>query len=68
MSIFALSSSVSAASAGLTVSSNNVYVGDTFTVNVNMGGAAAWNLHTSASGPVSGCIVNVADATADALE
>ena len=68
MSIFALSSSVSAASAGLTVSSNNVYVGDTFTVNVNMGGAAAWNLHTSASGPVSGCIVNVADATADALD
>lgn len=35
ISIFALSSNAFAASAGITVSSNSVYVGDTFTVNVN---------------------------------
>lgn len=68
ISIFVLSSNAFAASAGLTVNSNSVYVGDTFTVNVNMVGAASWELHTTASGPVSGCIVNDADVTDDALD
>ena len=68
ISIFVLSSNAFAASAGLTVNSNSVYVGDTFTVNVNMVGAAAWELHTTASGPVSGCIVNEAYVTEDALD
>lgn len=68
VSVFALSNSAYAASASISVSSNNVYVGDTFTVYVNMNGAAAWNLHTIPSGNVSGCVINVADATSDALD
>ena len=31
-------------------------------------GAAAWNIHVTASGPVSGCSINQADATADAMD
>lgn len=57
-----------AASASLSVSSNNVYSGDSFTAYVNMYGAAAWNLHVAASGPVSGCKLDIADATLDALD
>ena len=56
------------AGASLSVSTNSVTKGDSFTVNVNMSGAAAWNIHVSASGPVSGCSINQADATADAMD
>lgn len=59
---------VFAASGSLGVSSSNVYVGDSFQVNVNVNGAAAWNVHVSASGPVTGCVINQADATADAMD
>lgn len=56
------------AGANLSVSANSVTKGGTFTVSVNMWGAAAWNIHVTASGPVSGCSINQADATADAMD
>ena len=56
----------SAASGSLSVSTGNVYVGDSFTVSVNTSGVAAWNVHVTANGPVSNCAINQADATADA--
>jgi len=68
ISIFAFNVNVSAASGSLGVSSSSVYVGDCFTVTVNVNSAAAWNIHVSASGPVSGCSINQADATADAMD
>ena len=59
---------VNAASASLSVSSSSIYSGESFTAYVNMNGAAAWNLHVAASGPVSGCKLDIADATLDALD
>lgn len=53
---------VYAASGSLSISTGTVYVGDSFTVSVNVFSAAAWNVHTSVSGPVTGCIINQADA------
>lgn len=55
-----------AASGSLSVSTGSVYVGDSFTVSVNTSGVAAWNVHVTANGPVSNCVINQADATADA--
>lgn len=57
VTFFTLNIDALAASASLSTSTSSVYVGDTFTVSVNVY-AAAWNVHTSVSGPVSGCIVN----------
>ncbi len=68
ISIFAFILNANAASGYLTTSSTNVYVGDTFTVSVNVSQAAAWNIHVKSTGPVSGCDINQADATADALD
>lgn len=68
ISIFAFILNANAASGYLTTSSTNVYVGDTFTVSVNVSQAAAWNIHVKSTGPVSGCVINQADATADALD
>lgn len=68
ISIFAFDINVFAASGNLGVSSTSVYVGDNFTVTVNVDSVAAWNVHVSASGPVSGCIINQADATDDAMD
>ncbi len=68
ISMFAFILNAYAASGYLTTSSTNVYVGDTFTVSVNVSQAAAWNIHVNATGPVSGCFINQADATADALD
>lgn len=59
---------VNAASASLSVSSSSIYSGESFTAYVNMKGAAAWNLHVASSGPVSGCKLDIADATLDALD
>ena len=59
---------VFAASATFSVSSSNVHVGDSFTVKVNIYSAASWNVHVKASGPVSGCIIDVANATVNALD
>lgn len=66
ITLFTLNIDVFAASASLSTSAGSVYVGDRFTVSVNVN-AAAWNVHTSVSGPASGCIVNQADASADAM-
>lgn len=68
ISIFAFNTNVFAASSSLEVSSSSVYVGDSFTITANIKSAAAWNIHVSASGPVSGCSINQADVTADALD
>lgn len=68
ISIFAFNTDVFAASGSLAVSTGSVYVGDSFTVTVNVNSAAAWNIHVSANGPVSGCSINQADATADAMD
>ena len=68
VSIFAFNINVFAASGSLSVSSSSVYVGDSFTVSVNVYSSAAWNVHVSTSGPVSGCVINQADATADAMD
>jgi hypothetical protein len=57
-----------AASCSLQVSKTSVYVGDTFTVSANMSGAASWDIHVSASGPVSGCVINQANASDDASD
>ena len=68
ISIFVFNINVLAASGNLSVSSSNVYVGDTFTVSASISGAAAWNVHVNSSGPVSGCSINEADTTADASD
>ncbi len=68
ITIFAFNITVFAASGSLSTSTGSVYVGDSFTVSVNVNSVAAWNIHVSASGPVSGCSINQADATADAMD
>lgn len=68
ITIFAFNINVSAASGNLSVSSGSVYVGDSFKVTASIRGSAAWNVHVTASGPVSGCVINQADATADAMD
>ena len=54
-----------AVSSSFAVTSTSVYVGDSFTVTVKLNGVAAWNVHTSVTGPVEGCIINQADASQD---
>lgn len=50
----------------LYTSASTVYPGQTFTVSVSIN-AAAWNIHTSTLGPVSGCIINDANASDTAM-
>lgn len=57
---------VYAASANLSVSSNSVNDGDTFSITVNLRDVAAWNVKVSATGPVSGCSISEADVTSNA--
>lgn len=45
---------------------SSVYKGSSFTVRVNLSGVAAWEVHVSATGPVSRCSINAADATSNA--
>jgi hypothetical protein len=68
ISIFVFDLRVFGATTTLSVSSNTVTVGDSFTVYANMKSAAAWNIHVTSSGPVSGCSINQADSTEDALD
>lgn len=63
--IFIATKDVYAASGSLSVSSSSVYAGDSFKAIVNVSGAASWNVHVSASGPVSGCSINEAGDTGD---
>lgn len=65
---FLLGANSFAASGYIYVSKSSVYVEDTFSVSVSITSSAAWNIHVAASGPVSGCTINVADATADAKD
>ena len=60
---FLLGANSFAASGNIYVSKSSVYVGDTFSVSVSIASSAAWNIHVTASGPVSGCTINAADAT-----
>lgn len=64
--IFIATIDVYAASGSLSVSSSSVNSGDSFKAIVNVSGAASWNVHVSASGPVSGCSINEADASGNA--
>lgn len=45
---------------------SSVYSGSSFTIKANVSGVAAWEVHVSASGPVSGCVINAADSDANA--
>ena len=56
---------VMAASATLSVSSDSVEVGDSFTVSVKMVDAAAWDVKVNAVGPVDDCKINDVNATDD---
>ena len=58
ISIFLFNISAFAASGNLSVSSSSVYVGDSFTVTVNLYSMAAWVVKVTPSGPVSGCSIN----------
>ena len=58
---------VFAASGYLAVSASQVYAGDSFVASVTISSTAAWNIHVSATGPVSGCVINQVDATQDAM-
>lgn len=54
------------AGASLSTSASSVTSGSSFSVSVNLSGVAAWEVHVSATGPVSGCSINAADSTEDA--
>ena len=43
---------------------SSVTNGSSFTVTANVSGVAAWEVHVKATGPVSGCVINVADSDA----
>ena len=59
ISIFIFKINIFAASGNLSVSSTNVYVGDSFTASVNVNSAAAWNVHVTATGPVKDCSIKI---------
>ena len=59
---------VKAATASLTVDKEEVVVGETFRIAVNISSAAAWNVHVDTAGPVSNCKINEADTTEDATD
>ena len=52
--------------ANITTTANTVYPGQSFTASVTIN-AAAWNVHSSTSGPVSGCIMNDVNASDTAM-
>ena len=56
------------AGASLSISKSQVSSGSSFTATATVSGVASWNVHVSASGPVRGCSINVADSTADAKD
>lgn len=49
---------VFASSATLSISSDSVYVGDTFTVTVSLNSVNSWNINVLSSGPVSDCTIS----------
>lgn len=52
--------------ANITTTANTVYPGQSFTASVTIN-AAAWNVHSSTLGPVSGCIMNDVNASDTAM-
>lgn len=54
ITLFAFYTTVWAASGSLSVSSDSVCVGDSFTTTVSISNAASWNVHVASTGPVSG--------------
>ena len=52
--------------ASIYTSASTVYPGQSFTASVTIN-AAAWNVHSNASGPVSGCVMNDADSSPTAM-
>ena len=64
VAFFIIAPKVTAAS--IYTSASTVYPGQTFTASVTIY-AAAWNVHSSTTGPVSGCILNDADSSPTAM-
>ena len=64
ITLFAFSNKVLAAGS-VSVNKSQVTVGDSFTVTASISGAATWDVHVSASGPVSGCSIQQAGYTQD---
>ena len=56
------------ATANMSVSEPDIKSGDDFTVSLSIDTVAAWNIHISSTGPVSGCTLADADTTPDALD
>lgn len=52
--------------ASINTSASTVYPGQSFNASVTIN-AAAWNVHSSTSGPVSGCVMNDADSSPTAM-
>ncbi len=57
ISILVLNMKIFAASGNLSVSSTSVNVGESFTISVKLRDVAAWEVHTNATGPVTGCVI-----------
>lgn len=57
---------LNANAASVYTSASTVYPGQSFTASVTIN-AAAWNVHSTVSGPVSGCIMNDADSSPTAM-
>ena len=64
VAFFIIAPKVNAAS--IYTSASTVYPGQSFTASVTIN-AAAWNVHSNTSGPVSGCIMNEADSSPTAM-
>lgn len=58
ITFFGFCTVVNAATSTLIVSSEKVKEGDSFKTTVTINSAAAWNIHTSASGPVKNCTID----------
>ena len=67
IAFFTFNISVKAGSS-LSTSTSNVYNGNSFNVTASIDGAATWDVHVTASGPVSGCTISNAGYTSDLSE
>lgn len=56
------------ASASISTNKSSVYSGESFNVSASISGAATWDVHVSATGPVSGCSISQAGYTNDLSE
>lgn len=67
IAFFTFNISVKAGSS-LSTSTSNVYNENSFNVTASIDGAATWDVHVTASGPVSGCTISNAGYTSDLSE